>query len=50
MAPKNEKKTKTAHDLLTEELKGMSLEELEAKGAKYQEVLEARELENILYN
>ena len=50
IAPKIEKKVKTAHDMLTEELKGMSLEQLEAKGAKYQEVLEARELEDILYN
>ena len=34
-APTVEKKTKTAADLLTEELKGMSLEEIAAKGAKF---------------
>ena len=50
IAPKPEKKGKTAKDLLTDQLKGMSLEELEAKGAKYQEILEAREIEDILYN
>ena len=50
IAPKSEKKVKTAQDILTDQLKGMSLEELEAKGAKYQEALEARELEDILYS
>ena len=45
-----EKKTKTQAELLTDELKNMSLEEIEAKGAKMQELLEAREIENILYS
>ncbi|EAR84500.2 hypothetical protein TTHERM_00655280 (macronuclear) [Tetrahymena thermophila SB210] len=34
---------------LTNELKGMSIEELKQKGDKYKELIEARDLEDILY-
>lgn len=44
-----ETKKTTGKDLLTEELKNMSVDEL-GKSDKYKEVLEARELEDCLYN
>jgi hypothetical protein len=36
-------------DGLTNQLKGMSIKELEEKGDKYKELIEARDLEDILY-
>lgn len=36
-------------DGITNQLKGMSLDELKDKGAKYKELIEARDLEDILY-
>lgn len=36
-------------DGLTNQLKGMSLDELKEKGDKYKELIEARDLEDILY-
>ena len=35
---------------ITKELKGLSMKELEEKGEKYRELIEARDLEDILYN
>jgi len=37
-------------DQLTNELKGMSIEELKSKGDKYKEIIEARDLEDVLFN
>ena len=48
-APTSEKKM-TAKDLLTQELKNMSADELREAGDKYKEIIEARELEDCLYN
>jgi hypothetical protein len=36
-------------DLITQQLKGMSIEEIQSKGDKYKELIEARDLEDILY-
>ena len=44
----NSKKT-TNSDLITRELQGMSLAQLEEKGERYKELIEARELEDVLY-
>ena len=41
---------KTGADLITEELKKMTVEELMEKGDKYKELIEQRELESCLYN
>ena len=48
-APTAETKKTTGKYLLTQELKNMSVDEL-GKSDKYKEVLEARELEDCLYN
>jgi hypothetical protein len=45
-----EAKKTTGKDLLTQELKNMSADELRAQGDKYKELIEARELEDCLYN
>jgi hypothetical protein len=45
-----ETKKTTGKDLLTQELKNMSADELRAQGNKYKELIEARELEDCLYN
>ena len=49
-APKDEIKQNKKVLELTEELKGMSLEEIAEKSAKFQEIQEARDLEDILYS
>ena len=49
LAPVNNTKT-TAKDLLTNELKNMSADELREAGDKYKEILEARELEDVLFS
>lgn len=36
-------------ELITDELKGMSVEEIKEKGGKFKELIEARDLEDILY-
>ena len=47
---KKEAKKTTAQDLLTQELKNMSSDELKEAGDKYKSILEARDLEDCLYN
>ncbi|KAJ3021714.1 UNVERIFIED_CONTAM: hypothetical protein HDU68_009494 [Siphonaria sp. JEL0065] len=44
------KSANAASDLITRELKGMTKEELEAKGDRYKELIEARELEDALFS
>ena len=48
-APKEKKKT-TASDLLTNELKAMSMEEIAEHGDKFKMLLEQRDLEDCLYS
>ena len=45
-----EKKKNNKVQELTDELKGMTAEEIAAKGAKFQEIHEARDLEEILFS
>ena len=45
-----ETKKTTGKDLLTQELKNMSADELREAGDKYKQILEARELEDVLYS
>ena len=46
---KEETKKNGRIDGITNQLKGMSIKELEEKGDKYKELIEARDLEDILY-
>jgi hypothetical protein len=36
-------------ELITEELKGMSIQEIQEKGGKFKDLIEARDLEDILF-
>ena len=36
--------------MITDELKGMSIDEIMEKGDKYKQLIEARDLEECLYN
>lgn len=36
-------------ELISSELKGMSIEDIKDKGSKYKELIEARDLEDILF-
>ena len=47
--PEEKMKKNGRIDGLTNQLKGMSIKELEEKGDKYKELIEARDLEDILY-
>jgi len=47
--PEDKLKQNSRINGITAQLKGMSIKELEEKGDKYRELIEARDLEDILY-